>query len=196
MANKTKDATLQSTKQMLDELDALMDKMLSLPMNETEDSSVSAPEIKPPSLSPMLSATLTLLEPPSKAPVRDLPSSEPLPHPAVNPPHVEMPVAPPPMREPAPLPEPMTNDVAPPSVMPKLEPLLEQVSEPDVPLETQWVYLPLLWMNQAFDAASHGLGGGGAWLRTQAGRMLLGMSGIALMAFAIAWLLRDWMGWN
>ena len=199
MANKTKDATLQSTKQMLDELDALMEKMLSLPVNETDDGSASAPEVKSPSLPPTLSATLTLLEPPAKAPVRDLPLPEPE-HPAVNPPHLEMPVAPPPplpppVREPAPLPEPMTNDVTPPSVMPKLEPLLEEIPEPDVPLTTEWGYLPLLWMNQAFDGLTIALGAG-EWLRSQAGRMLLGVSGVALLAFAVAWLVRDWLGWN
>ena len=52
--------TLQTTKQMLDELDALMEKMLSLPVNELEDGSAFPEEVVKPTAS-TLAATLTLL---------------------------------------------------------------------------------------------------------------------------------------
>ena len=54
-------ATLQSTRQILDELDALMDRMLAIPVNDMD-------EPLPPARSiihiPTVSATLTVLEEP------------------------------------------------------------------------------------------------------------------------------------
>jgi hypothetical protein len=183
----TKDASLQSTKQMLDELDAMMEKMLALPVNDPEEAAPFPGEVvKAPSLTPTLSATLTLLEPPA----RSMP-----PHPAVNPPHLT-PVAEPPMeQEPAPQPAPLTNEVTPPSVAPKLEPLLEDIPDPETPAATQLVYLPLLWINLLFDQATMLLPGG-AWFRTPAGRALLGLIGIVLLGVATGWFLKDWLGWN
>jgi hypothetical protein len=198
MSNKTtNDATVQSTKQMLDELDALMAKMLSLPVNDPDEAPPFPQEVvKAPTLTPTLSATLTLLEPPARtAPTTENYLSEPEPssHPAVNPPHI---VLPPEVREAAPQPEPLTNDVIPPSVMPDLKPLLEQIPESATARTTQWGYMPLLWINQGFDRSTTMLGGAGDWLRSQAGRMLLGVSGIAMMVIAVAWFLKDWLGWN
>jgi hypothetical protein len=59
--------TLQSTRQMLDELDALMDRMLTLPVNDVDD----APP--PPAIvrMPAMSATLTVLEAPANENVED-----------------------------------------------------------------------------------------------------------------------------
>jgi hypothetical protein len=58
--NPSKDTSLQSTKQMLDELDALMERMLSLPVNELDEAPESPQE---PANGPSLAASLTLLEP-------------------------------------------------------------------------------------------------------------------------------------
>ncbi len=196
------DPTLQTTKQMLDELDALMEKMLSLPVNDPDDASPFPQEVvKAPTLTPTLSATLTLLEPPAltaSPPPVSVSASEPLAsHPAVNPPHFEMPVEQPILfHEPAPQPAPITNEVLPPSVLTKLAPLLAEIPEASAPLTTQWGYGPLLWINQGFDGATTILGGAGEWLRSQIGRAILGVSGIAMALVAVAWFLKDWLGWN
>ena len=55
---------------------------------------------------------------------------------------------------------------------------------------------PLLWINQRFDYATMFLGGVGSMLRSYAGRMLLGLVGLALLAGAAGWVLKDWLGWN
>jgi hypothetical protein len=59
-----KDTALQSTKQMLDELDALMERMLSLPVNELDDQLTYPKET---SKGPSLAASLTLLGPATPA---------------------------------------------------------------------------------------------------------------------------------
>ncbi|MSQ96165.1 MAG: hypothetical protein EXR98_16655 [Gemmataceae bacterium] len=193
MSNKSpRDASLQTTKQMLDELDALMERMLSLPVNDPGDAAPFPEEVVK---TPALSAKLTLLEapplpvsPPHLDLARDL-APERLEHPPLNPPHMllhkqsETP--------PAPHPEPLTNDVMPPS----LAPLLTEIPEPESP-STQPVFQTLLWLNQAFDGTTHVLGGAGGWLRGQVGRMLLGFSGVALLMVAIGWFLKDYLGWN
>lgn len=209
MATKTtKDTSLQSTKQMLDELDALMEKMLALPVNDPEDAAPFPEEVvKAPNLPPTVSATLTLLEPP--APVSEPPTvPEPvLWHPATNPPHFAppepieakappAPVAPPvEVKAPAPQPEPLTNDFLPSTTTASLDPLLAEIPEPETPT-TAIGYPALLWINQGFDHATACLGGAGDWLRSQAGRTLLGVSGVALMLVAAGWLFKDLLGWN
>jgi hypothetical protein len=105
--NVTKDTSLESTKQMLDELDALMERMLSMPMNEPEELAAVPKEI---SKGPSLAASLSLLEqipaeperavaPPPAPPPPAVPSApkKPLerrgkskrsPHAPVKPPHI------------------------------------------------------------------------------------------------------------
>jgi hypothetical protein len=210
MSKKTpNDATLQTTKQMLDELDALMEKMLSLPVNDPGDAPPFPQEvIKPPEWTPTLSATLTLLEPPAPGPPTAPPTAssylsmaEPSsPHPAVNPPHFApgspLPEPSPIGHEPAPQPEPLTNQVVPSSLLRDLQPLLQEIPEPPTPITTLWIYLPLLWINQAFDGLTTILGPAGGLLRSQVFRALLGLSGVALMVIAVVWFLKDWLGWN
>ena len=145
MSTKTpNDGSLQTTKQMLDELDALMDRMLSLPVNELED----APDVAgaaggavgeaddPRSRPPRVPRPAELPQKVAAArPASPEPMSEPPPHtPPLNPPHFTPPpgLAEAPLAEakpsyitpPLPEPEPFTNEVEPPSVMPKLEPML------------------------------------------------------------------------
>ena len=49
--------SLHDTRQLLDELDALMDQMLALPIADQDEA------VAPPVTTPTVSATLTLLEP-------------------------------------------------------------------------------------------------------------------------------------
>lgn len=196
MANKN-DASLQTTKQMLDELDALMERMLALPVNDADEAmSFPVDVVK----TPALSAKLTLLEtsasplpvgpPHMELPIQSPPVSE---HAALNPPHLALPSE----RKP-PQPEPLTNEVMPPSLLERLEPLLAKLPEPDgeqVGLSPSWIQ-PLVWINQVFDSATCLLGGVGGLLRGPAVRMVLGFSGIALLLVAIGWVLKDYLGWN
>lgn len=206
MSNKnphTPDAALQSTKQMLDELDALMEKMLTLPVNDLDD----APTLPaPPALEKSaLSASLTLLERSAEAPAgkndgpsMDEPAGAPLPY---HPPHFE--AQPRQERErlasayQIPEPAPLTNEVEPPPLMRDLEPLLSEIAEPPAPsLALHWVYLPLVWVNQGFDGATLAFGGAGRWMRSEVGRMLLGFLGIVMLAAGIVWFLKDYLGWQ
>jgi hypothetical protein len=108
----------------------------------------------------------------------------------INPPHFA------PMPAPAVMPTPLSNEVIPPSVMPKLEPLLAEESSAQAPLGTQFGYLPLVWVNESFDRAVGTLPGVGGLLRSQGGRGMLGFFGIVLSAAAFGWLLKDLLGWN
>jgi hypothetical protein len=191
MSNKTpNDGSLQSTKQMLDELDALMDRMLSLPVNELEEGPTVGE--KP----AVLAAKLTILESPEAAPPKPRPEPAKLP---LNPPHFRLTPSPeetPTTRVAVPLPEPLTNEIEPPRLVPRLEPLLADVPEPAASLSLAWFYQPLAWLNQAFDRLALLVPGAGVWLRSPSGRMFLAATGFVLMAAALGWLLKDWLGWN
>ncbi len=204
MSTKTpNDGSLQTTKQMLDELDALMERMLSLPVNDGEPGQAATE-------TPVVSANLTLLKPgevPSEknqaesAPVESDPEPA---RPPWNPPHFARPAAaakkPAPMpgphlAPPRPDPEPLTNDIAVPSTLATLDPLLADMSESATGGTVVWCYFPLLWINQRFDSMVKILPGSG-WLRSPGGRMFLGVAGLALTVTAFGWLVKDWLGWN
>jgi hypothetical protein len=192
MPNKTPDdASLQSTKQMLDELDALMEKMLTLPVSDPDEAAAFPPPIVK---EPALSATLALLKPSESSPVpaskklTSKPSNQksddkaesgakeaPWPF---NPPHYLVPgnSTGAPLREP----EHLTNEVVPASVLPKLEPLMQQIVEPSRPsLGTQWLYMPLVWVNLGFDGMTMVFGGAGSWHRAAGGGNHLVAEGLA-----------------
>lgn len=203
----TSDSSLQATKDMLDELDALMEKMLAIPVAEG-DEAPPPNEGKAPTLTPTISATLTMIEPLASTPVgASAPTAEPVPlHPVTNPPHFAPPIdatkvaeLPPPATTadaPTPQPVPLTNDVVPASDGPVIDSLLADVADPESALTIEWVYWPLLSLNEGFDYVTTFFGGAGEGLRTATGRSLLGIVGLALSAAATVWLLRDLMGWN
>lgn len=67
-------ATLQTTRQMLDELDALMDRMLALPVNDVDDPVPTPREIV---RIPTVAATLTVVPPVTEAEEAEEPATEP-----------------------------------------------------------------------------------------------------------------------
>jgi hypothetical protein len=174
------DTTLQSTKQMLDELDALMEQMLSMPVHDVDELPRFPKDVVK---QQALTATLTLLE--SPAPLGEPITPAPKQHPPLNAPHT-MPSAL----------APLTNDAAPVSLLPQVEPMLAAMPESDADPTTLWCYWPLLWMNMIFDGSTTMLGEFGARLRTPASRSLLGVLGIASLVVAAGWFVRDWLGWN
>ncbi len=187
------DETLQSTKQMLDELDALMDRMLSLPVNDAEE----APTF--PEKPTVLSAKLTLLESPvTPAPLPALPPLQPAPY---NPPHFARTpppavVPPPPPAPPPPAPELLTNEVTPPTILPTLEPLLEETAVEAPPMDALLIFLPLVWFNERFDRIAKTFPGGSVLFCSSGGRALLGFAGLVMSGAAGVWFLKDWLGWN
>jgi hypothetical protein len=58
-----------------------------------------------------------------------------------------------------------------------------------------WVR-PVLWSNWVFDGVTRWLGPPGRWLRSPAGRALLGWIGLGLLAGAAAWLVAFGFGWT
>lgn len=194
MSKKTaNDTTLQSTKQMLDELDALMEQMLSLPVSDPDEAPAFPKNVV---RQPTLTATLTMLE--SPAPLPKTIAQEPTVHPRLNAPHMAAPSHDYQEMEEERAPEltPLTSDAVPVSLLPRMEPLLAAVPEMDAAATTLWCYQPLVWINLAFDEGTMKLGALGALLRTQASRMLLGLSGMALLVVSAGWFLKDWLGWN
>jgi len=64
------------------------------------------------------------------------------------------------------------------------------------PRRVAWPLYPLLGINWAFDLATAWLGPLGRWLRGPRGRALLGWGGLLLLAATLAWLAYDTLGWT
>lgn len=216
MAGKTQESSLNSTKQLLDELDALMEKMLSLPVSTQE--AASLPEA-PPDF-PRMSATLTVLESSVEteesktepAPSYEVPSSPRRDEAsAVAAPHADFktrtrtraqqeealasPARTPGVRVDSALESELPLDAVPPSLLHVQIPEVEILPAPPRPLRNLLI-LPLLWINGIFDVATFFLGPFGRWLRTAQGRSFLAATGIGLILLAIGWVIRDWMSWT
>jgi hypothetical protein len=202
-----------ATRQMLDELDALMERMLSLPVNDLDQ---PAPVLPRPIDLPPLGAKLTVVEP---APATTLSS----PWPAKSPRESgkvdsgKVLVG----RLTAPSYTASIEDNATSSSSENLSPALEggteqasdlspeQVPPPIVRRDAAMVsrpfqrrrslsnrlLQPLLWINRGYDRCTRVLGPPGRWLRSAQGRTVLGYLGLTLLGVAIAWGLRDWLGW-
>jgi hypothetical protein len=212
---------LNVTRQMLDELEALMERMLSVPIADADESAAPADDVSQPAAprSRPLAATLTLLPLPEEEST-DLPvqkaaprSSTPVvdrPHEGTNPSHLpSLGVVPLPLPEARhqppsytlpPIPEapfidpqPISDRVVPPQA--NLDALLAEVPEPPRSLAA-WLIVPVLWANRLFDQMTLLLGETGAWLRGPVGRGAVGMAGLILFAAAVLWLARDWLGWT
>jgi hypothetical protein len=55
---------------------------------------------------------------------------------------------------------------------------------------------PLVWVNRTFDRLAGRMGDPGRWLRGPRGRALLGWTGLVFLAIATAWAIVEWMGWT
>ena len=161
----------QPTRQQLDDLDALLQRMLALPVNPAEEPAA------PPAFSepPAPAGNMILSGPLPPAPPR--PAADPVPLPLLNPvPPADRraPVLPPPGR-----------------VVSPRQALI--ASRPPAPPP---LLRPILWLNRGFDGLAFSLGRPGRWLRRPAGRTLLGLAGLALLAAAVALVLFDRIGWT
>jgi hypothetical protein len=172
------------SRQQIDELDALLERMLALPVNATDEpAAVPAPAPVAVAAAP----ALPLESPPAEAPAAEHlplaatlipPVSPPLPPPSVNPPHLVVP---------------MQSSTAPPAAaaLPRrlTPPNYRRVAR--VPLSLR----PLVWLNRGFDRWTMRVGTPGRWLRHSSGRALLGWTGLLLLAAALGIVAFDWIGW-
>lgn len=213
---KAPDSLGSNTRQMLDELDVLMEKMLSLPVNEIDEASIQPATAN---------AQLAIEEPVQhehheqpRAPSRNEPRASPdnaqflVGQLAVlhSPTGRESPPSPKngahePRRDTAPAaaaatpPRTMAESLpAPDEILPPLARLAVPTASVQLPPSRRIVFRfrPLLWFNQGFDLLTQRLGGIGGWLRSSQGRMVLGMIGLMLLAAAAGWWLKEWMGWS
>ncbi len=164
----------QPTRQQLDELEALMRRMLDLPMDPRD---AEAPTLPAPLLDAVIApepvAEEMALPPPGwRHDDATALFSEAVPFPA------GVTLAPP---EPAPAPP---------------EPSAITTRRPRRRSTGGTLLLrPLLWSNRLFDRLTVLLGEPGRWLRSPPGRTWLGWSGLLMLATAVAWGVLDWMGW-
>jgi hypothetical protein len=59
-----------------------------------------------------------------------------------------------------------------------------------------WWLLPVLWINQAYDGGVGWMGPPGRWLRGTPARTFLGAIGLLLLAAALAWVIHDGIDWT
>lgn len=212
----------QSMRQQLDELDALLQRMLNLPVNQVDEPAdpiaqrarynTADPSPTPP--------------PPAgrKASMRLLDGSAPVAPPTAPPaswdPHWNInlnpqqgssvfsrgPVAAPPPAPPEPAapvwraetvayPQPAAARPPQPTVTPPAP-----MPAPVMPLPTaadspSLLLMPLVALNRVFDGLVIQFGPPGEWLCTRAGRTVLGLAGFAMMAGSAAWAAAGWFGW-
>lgn len=167
-----------TTREQLDELDALLQRMLELPVEPagtaTEDAAAPAALVEAPATADVAEPPVDLPPPPAPPDVPDQPAAGPGPGgevPAVRAVEVSrngnVPAPPAPGRGPAGAGE----DAAP-----------------------AWLG-PVVRLNRLFDRATGPLGVAGYWLRRPRGRAVLGWTGLGLLALALGIVLLSWRGW-
>lgn len=183
---------LSSTRQMLDELDALMERMLALPVSDLDDElQMPSEALKPRSFIDDEPEEVAE-SPPATIPYYRTEAAEPPPAPvAPKPKVVNWKLEPPPA----------LDEIAPPAI--ERAPLPELGNYPPPALSLRRILMAPLWLvNGLYDACTWWLGPIGRWLRAPSGRGMLGGFGVTLLLLAAAWLLLDWagfttwMGWN
>ena len=180
-----------ATRQQLDELDLLMQRMLALPVNPPDDSPTSPTQ--PQDLTIPDNTVARSEHGASTVPDKPTTARQPL-----------MPFltqAKNQTEQPAPeIRDRTQTHAASPSLGPSAPrvslPSTSRVSPHAAPLRLAWPLRPLLWINVAFDWSTGWLGPLGRWLREPGGRALVGWVGLLLLAAALAWLAWDGIGWT
>ena len=210
-------ASPSPTHQQLDELDALLQRMLELPVNPLdEDLVITAPPPEPvPTMSPaekVVAMPLPLVAASALAEQLPAESHRPnLPSPPVaggEGPGVRGVGASTPS-PPAPLPrsggegrevlfvssKPQAAETAAPRDPKPMTPAHSYTPTPSLPHSPRWLRL-LIESNRIFDRGMARLGRPGRWLRRPRGRALLGWTGLLFLAAALTLVLLDWIGWT
>jgi hypothetical protein len=191
----------QANRQQLDDLDALLQRMLALPVNRLDETEQAPPpptgRTATPLAAPELPAELSWGERMAEldsaaATVKNLMPS--LPSISEHLPHSDS--------------TPIVRSVV---FVPAVEPQPSSIGEPipapaEVATETAvttprgtrvpfWL-MPLVWSNDRFDESVEPWGFVGRWLSNPSGRAFLGGLGFLLLAGAAALALWDWIGWT
>jgi hypothetical protein len=181
-----------ATRQQLDELDLLMQRMLALPVDSPEE---PAPLSEPPDAAAADSTTAPSDQRASTSAVPDTPSAA---FETSTPPQSRATDR---NKQPAPGGRHRTHTLplsagfaASTPRTPAQSPL--PVSLPASPRRLAWPLHPLLWINLVFDWSTGWLGPLSGWLREPGGRALIGWGGLLLLAAALAWLAWDGIGWT
>ena len=211
-SNTPNEPLSNSTRQMLDELDALMERMLALPVNDLED---SPPVLSPPSTKVTIVEAPAPVEtpypapPPSSSPGKVLVGRLSAPPSYTTETDTEEPRPKKKWKEPKPVseelvekqanrwlePVPSPDEILPPLIV-KPAPVEEKRRPAKHRSASSILLQPLLAINKLYDRATMVLGPVGRWLRGARGRKILGLVGLGLLALAALWWLHDWMGWN
>ncbi len=197
------------TRQQLDELDALLQRMLDLPMNSepvhAEPAVAKTYAPLPPLLpqeSPLPRQGMTAepvqhawrmtppLDQPRPAPVdavadAQFASEAPYPYSMVYGEHLVAETLPP-------FAEPVSSP--PPEAAPYASPAWAVAAASTQEPTQSFLLTPFIVINGVFDALTYLLGPLGAWLRQGSGRTALGWLGIVMILGAIGWALTDWAG--
>lgn len=211
-----------SMRQQLDELDALLQRMLSLPVNQTDDT-LPDPAMRRPAATELTTAAEANRRPPMTLLEGSAPVAAPQSPPAnwdqhcninLNPQNgssvfgtrsptaqrTMSPAAPPIFRAetvaytpPQAEPTPQPPMSAPSPMPASIPPLTPpRQTRPETPALP---LLPLVGLNRAFDGVVSVFGPPGQWLCTQTGRNLLGLAGLAMLFGSIAYGASHWFGW-
>jgi hypothetical protein len=197
--------SLQPTRQLLDELDSLMQRMLALPVDQLEDELRAAAVPPEPEIPDSPATAVKDLPPPANYAGAGLPGETDAPEPI-------RPDFAPAAEE---IGQPAQSEEAWEDSLPASPEVLAALGRPapvgrtpgvflplprpaaDVPeaLPAAWLR-PLVWGNRAFDGCTAWLGGPGRWLRSDRGRAFLGWVGLGLLAGTFAWLTVNGLGWT
>jgi hypothetical protein len=186
------------TRQQLDDLDALMQRMLALPVNP-EDDPTEKPPLQGAASENAFGSSPSHLRPPSNtaascltfAPGQDCapdrigssgPESSPINAPEENVAETETGAAE--LFRDTYL---SRDDCSRNSLVAMASPLPRQVV-------IAWWLLPLYWSNRVFDGCAGWLGPLGRWLRGDYGRAVIGGAGFVLLAVVLAWIALDVLG--
>jgi hypothetical protein len=216
-------AANQSMRQQLDELDALLQRMLNLPIHQADepaDPTAQRPRFNTADPSP------TPPPPVGKRPaMRLLDGSAPVPPPTAAPagwdqhwninlnpqqgssvfnrntaaaPRAVAPEPAPPVwrAETVAFPEPAAAAAPPPQ--PDGTPIPTPTAHRPRPMAAEppsLVLMPVVALNRIFDGIVVHFGPPGEWLCTRAGRTVLGLAGLAMSAGSAAWVAAGWFGW-
>lgn len=198
-----------ATRQQLDELDALMQRMLALPVNPPEDLAHLAEEGPPRETASVSLGVQGHASPPLPEPVRPAPDKQARREEeavqrvaALSSAGHSLPPLPPALKGPAASshapPAPVENPFS--GLGPPQRAKGESGQPPPrpgvTPPRVAWPLRPLWWINRGFDGGTAWLGPVGRRLRGPGGRALLGWAGLLLLAAALAWLALDGIGWT
>jgi hypothetical protein len=197
----------QSTRHLLDELDALMQRMLAVPVQAADNEpaqpadlgqEAAAPQPRHVELVPAPIAVSAIPaaatepappEPPSGLPLMPIILKRPK-GAAVDMPAFPRMQAPPQQRKPGPAAAPVPSAPTAPESLPNPRPAWMNPTAPKFsppPPTTSWATNLLVVLNRTYDRLTDWLGPLGRWLRSEQGRAVLGRSGLAMLAGALAW---------